>query len=146
MAARGAVQRCGYAYHICREGTLSKHRIAYFALLTIAIVFEYTAELHWGAKLALSSRPLVPWVIDAIAYAVLGGFAWLTLPSGSASLRILMLALIAVVPHVLFDMTHGSDPAYPYIGLVFIIPDVLWVAIGAAIAFVITRGSSATTR
>jgi hypothetical protein len=109
----------------------------YVAILVVAVAIQYVIELQWGAALALDARPLVPWIIDAVLYALLGALAWMTLRSRSLSLRILFLALVAVVPHVMFEITHGSDPAYPYIGLLFIVPDLVWVAIGAGVAAVL---------
>lgn len=109
----------------------------YLAILVVAIGVQYLIELQWGATLALDVRPLVPWIIDAVLYVVLGAVAWMALSSRSVSLRMLLVALVAVVPHVVFEITHGSDPAFPYIGLLLIMPDLVWVSIGAGLAAVL---------
>lgn len=122
---------------------MKKDVAIYIAVLAVALALQYTVELYWGATLALSARPLVPWVIDAVSYGVLGGVAWIVLRSRPVPVRIVFLVLIAVIPHVLFEITHGSDPAYPYIGLLFIVPDLIWVSLGAGIASVLVPKLSA---
>jgi len=109
----------------------------YIVLLAAALALQYAVELYWGATLALTARPLVPWVIDAVSYGVLGGVAWIVLRSRSIPLRVFLLALIAIIPHAMFEITHGSDPAYAYIGLLFIVPDLIWISLGAGIAVVL---------
>jgi len=120
-----------------------KDFVTYVALLAAALVLQYTVELYWSATFALSTRTLVPWLIDAISYGVLGGLGWIVLRKRSLSLRVILLALIAVLPHVSFEITHGSDPAYPYIGLLFIVPDLIWISIGAGIAAMLASRMSA---
>ena len=126
---------------------MKKDLIIYLAILVIAIAVEYAIERQWGAALALEARPLVPWIIDAVLYVFLGAVAWMTVRSRSISIRILLVALVAIVPHVIFEIMQGSDPAYPYIGLFFIVPDLVWVAIGAGLAAVLaSRGLSSRMR
>jgi hypothetical protein len=125
---------------------VKKDLTIYLAILVVAVAIQYLIELRWGATLALEGRPLVPWIIDAVVYATLGALAWMTLRSRTVFLRILLLALVAVMPHVMFEITHGSDPAYPYIALLFIVPDLVWVSLGAGlVAFLASRMMSSKT-
>lgn len=109
----------------------------YLAILVVAVVIQYVIELRWGASLGLYARPLVPWMIHAILYGVLGAMVGLSLRSRSVRLRILFASLIPVVAHAIFELTHGSDPAYPYIGLLLIVPDLVAAGVGAGLATVI---------
>lgn len=118
---------------------MKKDLAIYVGVLAVALAVQYTVELYWSATLALKTRAIVPWIIDAVWYVALGAIAGVALRSWRMPSRILFLALVAVLPHVMFEITHGSDPAYPYIGLIFIIPDLLWVAIGAGLAVALTR-------
>lgn len=111
----------------------------YLAVLAAALLLQYVVELKWSATLALESAAIVPWTIDIVAYVAFGVAAGLTLRDRPLRWRLLLIGLIAIVPHVLFEITHGSDPAYPYIGLMFIIPDLVWTMIGAALAAALTR-------
>jgi len=125
---------------------MKKDLATYLAVLVLVVAIKYVIELQWGATLAFDARPLVPWIIDAAVYLILGGLTWMALWTRPISLRILLLALVAVVPHVMFEVTHGSDPAYPYIGLLFIAPDLVWVSIGAgAAAFITSRKAGSNT-
>lgn len=117
---------------------MKKDLIAYCAILVAVVAIQYAIELLWGATLALHTSPLIPWIIDAVVYLTLGGLAWASLRARPVSVRLPLLALVAVLPHVLFEITHGSDPAYPYIGLLFIVPDLFWVLIGAGIVALMT--------
>lgn len=114
----------------------------YLVILLAAVAVQYAVELQWGSQLALGTRPVLPWIIDAVLYAALGASAWTTLRSRSIPLRLACLTLVAVLPHVAFEVTHGSDPAYPYIGLLLIVPDLVWVAIGAGISALFIRRST----
>jgi hypothetical protein len=49
-----------------------------------------------------------------------------------------LLSLVAILPHVLPELMGQTDSAYPHIGLLFIVPDLLWVALGAAITALLT--------
>jgi hypothetical protein len=118
---------------------MKKDLAIYVAVLVAALTVQYTVELYWSATLALKTRAIVPWIIDAAWYIALGAIAGVALRSWRMQARILLLALIAVLPHVMFEITHGSDVAYPYIGLIFIIPDLIWVTIGAGLAVALTR-------
>jgi hypothetical protein len=118
---------------------MKKGLAIYVGVLTVALAVQYTVELYWSATLALKMRAVVPWIIDAVWYVALGAIAGVALRSWRMQSRIPLLALVAVLPHLMFEITHGSDPAYPYIGLLFILPDLLWVAIGAGLAVALTR-------
>jgi hypothetical protein len=119
----------------------------YLVILVVASAVDYLIERQWAPVLALEAKPLVPWIIDAVLYVFFGAVAWMTLRSRSLSIRIPLVALVAVVPHVVFEITRGSDPAYPYIGLLFIVPDLVWVAIGAGLAALLaSRVLSSRTR
>lgn len=124
---------------------MKRDLIAYFAILVAAVAIQYLIELQWSATLALHANPWIPWIIDAAVYLTLGGLAWASLRARSRHVRLTLLALVAVLPHALFEITHGSDPAYPYIGLILIVPDLIWVSIGAGIvALVAARRSSSS--
>jgi hypothetical protein len=111
----------------------------YVVILLAALVLQYVVELKWSATLALKSAAIVPWMIDIAAYVAFGAAAELVLRARPFRWRLLLLAMIAVVPHVVFEATHGSDPAYPYIGLVLIVPDLAWTMLGAAVAAALMR-------
>lgn len=106
----------------------------YVAVLLMATVIKYVIEIQWGSHLALGTRTLLPWIIDLTVYGTLGALAWTILRSRAIGVRLVLLALVAALPHLAFEVTHGSDPAYPYIGLLFIVPKLVWVAIGAGSA------------
>ena len=116
---------------------MKKDLWGYAAILVAALVLQYVVELKWSAALATSSG-IVPWTIDIVAYLAFGAAGGLLLRDRPLRWRLSLLALIAVVPHVVFEVTHG-DKAYPYIGLIFIIPDLLWTMIGAALAAALAR-------
>jgi hypothetical protein len=118
---------------------MKKDLAIYVGVLAVALAVQYTVELYWSATLALKTRAIVPWIIDAVWYLALGAIAGVALRSWRMPSRIPLLALVSVLPHLMFEITHGSDPAYPYIGLLFIIPDLLWIAIGAGLAVALTR-------
>jgi len=118
---------------------MKKDLWGYVAVLAAALLLQYIVELKWAATLALKSTGIVPWTIDIVAYVAFGVAAGLVLRDRPLRWRLLLVALIAIVPHVAFELTHGSDPAYPYIGLMFIVPDLVWTMIGAALAAALTR-------
>ena len=113
--------------------------VGYAVLLITAVLMEYAAEVKWSAEIALSWPPILPWLVDAVAYALLGSFAWLALRARPLRIRVLLLALIAVVPQVGLEILIGRDSAYPYIGWIFMILDLLWIAIGAGTAALCMR-------
>lgn len=121
---------------------MKKDLWGYVAILAAALLLQYVVELKWSATLALRSAAITPWVIDIAAYVVFGAAAGLVLRGRLLRWRVLLLALIAIVPHVAFEITHGSDPAYPYIGLMFIVPDLVWTMVGGALATAFMRRTS----
>ena len=125
---------------------MKKGLAAYLMVLVAALVLEYIVELRFSTKLALETNAIVPWAIDAAMYLVFGAAAAFALRSWRLPHRILLLALVAALPHVALQMTHGSDQAYPYIGLFLIVPDLLWVAIGAGVLAVLLRRRQAVQR
>ena len=118
---------------------MKKDLWGYVVILATALLLQYLVELKWSGTLALKSAGIVPWTIDIVAYVAFGAVAGLALRHRALRWRLLLIALIAIVPHVVFEITHGSDPAYPYIGLIFIVPDLIWTMIGAALATALTR-------
>ena len=122
---------------------MKKGLVAYSVVLLAAIVLQYAVELYLPWKPVLGSWSALPWAIDILSFALFGGVAWVALRPWSTGSRIAMMALIAVLPHALIEITHGSDPAYPYIGLLLIVPDLLWVALGAVIALLFSRKPAA---
>jgi uncharacterized protein YuzE len=132
LAIKRTRECCGY--YSGDEATVKRGLATYIAVLAAAVCVQYLVEVYLSAKLALETRAVVPWILSAVWYAALGAAAAIALRSWRIWSRVLLLALIAVLPHMVFEITHGSDPAYPYIGLFMIIPDLLWVAVGAVIA------------
>jgi hypothetical protein len=121
---------------------MKKDLAGYIAVLAAAVIAHYAIELYSSSLFGPPSATFLPWMASAVWYIVLGSLGWITLRSRRMVSRLGLLALIAVVPHVAFEITHGSDPAYPYIGLLFIVPDLLWLAIGAGITAAVTRRTS----
>jgi hypothetical protein len=119
------------------ETTVRKGLGTYLAVLVVGVLIQYIVELGFSTELALKSTPLFPWVLDAILYVAYGAAAAFALRSWRLAPKVGLFVLLAALPHVVLEITHGSDPAYPYIGLLLIVPDLLWVAVGALITSVI---------
>lgn len=112
--------------------------VVYCLTVLVAVAAAYAVELYLPFRPMLGSWTLVPWLIDIGLYALLGGIAWVALASFRLLSRMGLLSLLAILPHLLPELTGKTDPAYPHIGLLFIIPDLLWIALGAVIAALIT--------
>lgn len=110
--------------------------LIYLAILALATAIQYALEFLLTGYLRTYGWPMIPWILNAVLYGILGASAWLTLVQRSLVQRIALVGFVAVVPHLTYEITHGSDPAYPYIGLLFIVPDLVAAGIGAGLSAV----------
>jgi hypothetical protein len=122
---------------------MKRGAIIYGLCVATAVALAYAVELYLPFKPMFGSWSLVPWLIDIGSYTVLGGITWIALRSVRLVARIALISLVAILPHVLPELAGRTDPAYPHIGLLLIVPDLVWIALGAAIAALI---ASRTTK
>lgn len=95
----------------------------------------------------------IPWVVStaifALALGILGAVAYRYM-RGNVAARFILIALMVALANGLFELVIGSDPAYPGLVLLLIIPYVIACWLGAALFAVTkwhgerTRGQSAT--
>ena len=108
--------------------------MVYGGTVVAAVLFQYAVEHYLPFRPFGGSWSVLPWTIHIFAYAVLGAIAWRALRAHSLVPRVTLLSLVGILPHLVPELAGQTDPAYPHIGLVFIIPDLLCVALGAGIA------------
>lgn len=117
--------------------------LVYAGTVVAAVVFQYAVQHYLPYRPFWGSWSLLPWSIHIFAYAMLGAIAWYALRPHSPFLRIALLSLVGILPHLVPELAGQTDPGYPHIGLLFIVPDLVCVALGAVIAGVL--GSKRST-
>jgi len=118
--------------------------VVYAGAVLAAVVVQYAVQYYLPFKPFWGSWSLVPWSIHILAYSMLGAIGWHALRTHSLVPRIALLSLVGVLPHLVPELLGQTDPAYPHISLLFIIPDLLCVAVGAVIAGAIASKLSAS--
>jgi hypothetical protein len=107
-----------------------QNAVTLIALTILVAAFDYLVE----SKILLA---LAAWEILGV-YFVMGLISGLVLRGGIMQ-RLLYVAISALVATVVVELVLGSDPAYPFVRFLFMLPVAGVLLLGALVGIVVER-------
>jgi hypothetical protein len=77
-------------------------------------------------------------LITLCAYVIAGTISYLGV-RGTLAHRFLLTAAVPVISVIIDELIRGSDPSYPYIRIIYLVPLILLFALGTLLGFLAER-------
>jgi peptidoglycan/LPS O-acetylase OafA/YrhL len=105
-------------------------------IVTVVTLGALIVLVQWLSE-SYAQTTEASWVI-LLAYLVLGAVSYLAL-RGSITRRVVSIGIVAFVATVAVELIFGSDPAYPLIRFIYVIPLAAVLMIGAVVGIAVER-------
>lgn len=105
-------------------------------IVTLIALAALVSLVQWLSESYAQSTE-ASWAI-LLAYLVMGAISYLAL-RGNITRRVISIGIVAFVATVAVELIFGSDPAYPFIRFVYVIPLAAVLILGAVVGIPVER-------